>query len=244
VSAVGDMKAARNARERVRCERPQLSILPRHGMVHQSRGTEYGADKYARGNYFGPPPATVTVAKQILDYVDAAMRHLTQISQAMNVALGTGGDVKKAFAVPDLDASGGFPPSMLPHFSHALAGLGILAEIAVANGFLPADPGQPWKEHPMYQEVLARRAATASTVATSVAHDPADAKADPDAERRRVEKLTEKGRDLTPLEKLDEEIAGGFGDKLEPRGASGGPSDMDDRVRALMVASTGVSGDD
>jgi hypothetical protein len=177
----GDMKAARNARERKRCERVKLSILPRHGMIHQSRGTEYGADKYARGNYFGPPPAETSAALQALEYLDAAIRHLTQITQAVNVALGTGGDLVAAFSVPDADASGGFPPSMLPHFSHTLAGLGICAEVLVAAGLIPADPGQPWKDHPDYEAVLARRRPTATA-----GHDPAAAKADPDAERGRV----------------------------------------------------------
>ena len=174
---VGDMKAARNAREAGICARPRMSILQRHGLIHAVRATEYGADKYARGNYFGPPPTGVDPIDHFAEYVDAAIRHLMHVAQAINVAKGTGGDQRAACAVVDDDSSGGFPPSLLPHFSHTIAGLMIATEVAVANGLLPDDPGQPWKQHPMYLEVLARRKPTADALAQ---------KDDPDSERKRI----------------------------------------------------------
>lgn len=144
---IGDMKYGLTG------SRPQLSILPRTGQLYGSRAIEYGADKYARGNYHAPPPEKLiekygrlrAEAYRLLGYIDAAQRHLTHISDAMNRALGTGGDLIVAASVVDDEASGGFPPSMLPHMCHALASLLIGATCAVDGGLLPADPGQPWK---------------------------------------------------------------------------------------------------
>lgn len=190
IPPVGDMKAARNARESAAVARPRMSILQRHGMIHGVRATEYGADKYARGNYFGPAPAGLDPVDQYLEYVDAAIRHLTHVSQAINVAKGTGGDQRAACAVVDEDMSGAFPPSLLPHVSHTIAGLMIAVEVGVANGLLPADPGQPWKQHPIYLEVLERRHGPKTKAPHDRrGHDTAAAKDDPDAERARVESL-------------------------------------------------------
>lgn len=192
---IGDKKAERDARERRSAARPMLSILPRNGMIHGSRATEYGAEKYARGNYFGAAPAGVDPVERFLNYLDAAMRHVTHVAHAINVAKGTGGDQRAACAVPDTDASGGFPPSMLPHLSHAIAGLLIAVECAVTDGLVPADPGQPWKNHPLYDDVLKRRAeglAASSHGKTDTeirAEQGLPQKDDPDAERARVTAL-------------------------------------------------------
>ena len=192
----GDMKVLRNRRE----ARPLLSILPYNGEVHGSRATEYGADKYARGNYFGPPPANVDPVDRFLEYIDAAKRHLGKIAQAINVAKGTGGDQRAACALIDDEASGGFPPSLLPHISHAIAGMLIAVECGVSDGLLPADPGQPWKQHPMYDEVLARRAAgktggplEGKSDMEIRAEQGLPQKDDPDAEKRRIEQLSNPG---------------------------------------------------
>lgn len=184
---VGDMKAGLTS------SRAKMSLVGRYSAIHQAAGTSYGADKYARGNYYGPPPAGVSPVDRFLGYIDAAMRHLTAISHAVNVAKGTGGDQVAACAVVDDEASGGFPPSMLPHISHVMAGLGIGVEVAVMDGLIPADPGEPWKAHPMYAEVLARRAASGKP-ATGLPQ-----KDDPDAERARVEALASKPRREVPL---------------------------------------------
>lgn len=183
---MADMKMQRNMRE----SRPALSINQYNGTVHGVRATEYGADKYARGNYHGAPPEGVEPARRVAEYIDAAMRHLGKVAQAYNEALGTGKDPREALAVVDDEASGGFPPSMLPHLSHAIAGLKILVECAVHDGILPADPGQPWKQHAMYQGVLERRGQGGKPALAQ--------KDDPDAERRRVEQMRDIKADMFP----------------------------------------------
>lgn len=192
-----DVKALRDKTERAAgCPRPQMSLINYHGTVHEVRGAAYGADKYFRGNYHGAPPDSVDPVDRFAGYIDAAGRHLLKIAQAINVAKGTGGDVRAACAIVDDEASGGFPPSLLPHISHAIAGLKIAVECGVHDGLLPADPGQPWMQHPMYQDVLARRAAgqpPSSHAGKSDVEIRAEQglphKDDPDSERRRIEKL-------------------------------------------------------
>lgn len=167
---VGDMKHGLGG------ARPQLSIVPRVGAIYGGRAIEYGADKYARGNYHGPPPAKLgdnAEAKRLLGYIDAAMRHLMHVSDRINRALGTGGDVAAACAAVDDEASGNFPASMLPHLSHALASLLIGVSCAADGKLIPEDPGQPWK------------AALAS------AEPGLPQKDNPELERRRVADLAE-----------------------------------------------------
>jgi hypothetical protein len=164
--AIGDMKAGLTG------AKPKLSIVPRALQTYAARPLEYGADKYARGNYHGPPPAALgenAAALRLLGYIDAAMRHLTRVSDAVNHALGTGGDVRAAVGTVDDDAAGGFPPSMLPDLAHALASVGLGITCAVDDGLLPADPGRPW----------------------DALRPPVELpqKADPAAERRRVDEL-------------------------------------------------------
>lgn len=164
MKTVGDMKAGLTSGAR-----PKLSINGKHAAIYQCRGSEYGEAKYARGNYHGPAPANVTPEARIMGYIDAVMRHCTEIADAYNRALGTGGDARAAIACADTGASGGFPASMLPHLAHILAGAGIAVECAVADGLLPADPGQPWKAGAVEQGL--------------------PQKDDPAAERARVESL-------------------------------------------------------
>jgi hypothetical protein len=171
----GDMKLLRNQRE----SRPMLSIVPYNGKVHGSRAMEYGADKYARGNYHGALPQGVDPVNSYLEYLDAAMRHIGKIAHAVNVAKGAGGDQKKACAAPDDEASGGFPASNLPHTDHAIASLLIAVELGAAHGLLPVDPGQPWKKDPLYAGVLERRGGADRRAAIPQ-------KDDPDAEHARV----------------------------------------------------------
>lgn len=175
-----NLKTDRNAAEARSAARPQLSMLPYNALVYQTRGTSYGGDKYARSNFMSPP-AGVDAFERFSEYLDAALRHLTKIAHAMTIARAHGTDRAAACAVPDDDGSPHFPPSMLPHLAHALAGLGIAVEIGVMGGLLPADPGEPWKQHPQYDEVLARRGATGAALAQ---------KDDPDAERARISSAT------------------------------------------------------
>ncbi len=140
---VGDMKAGLTG------AKPKLSILPRTAMNYQARGTEYGEDKYARGNYHGPPPAALgsglrAGALRLLGYIDATQRHLTNVSDALNRALGTGGDLAAAACTRDTDSNGKFPPSNLPDLAHAIASIGIGISCAADDGLIPVDPGRPW----------------------------------------------------------------------------------------------------
>lgn len=142
--AVGDMKAGLTSGAR-----PKLSILCRAGLIYEARAQEYGADKYARGNHHGAPPAElgegkVAGALRLLGYIDATQRHLTRVADAINRALGTGGDLVEACSTRDLDAAGNFPASGLPDLAHAKTSLGIGISCAIDDGLLPADPGQPW----------------------------------------------------------------------------------------------------
>jgi len=180
---IGDMKQGLTG------SRPALSIVPRTMLLYVTRGLEYGADKYARGNYHGEPPKGVTEEQRLLGYVDAALRHLTRVSDALNRAIGTGGDLTAAASVVDDDGGGKFPPSMLPDLAHALASIAIGVTCAADAGLMPRDPGQPWKVHPLYAEVLARRSGEAGL----------PQKDDPDAERARVQALTDQRRALEDL---------------------------------------------
>ena len=170
MTRIGDMKAGLTS------SRPKMSIIGRHAAVYDVRGKEYGADKYARGNYHGPPPDGVTPEARVIGYLDALIRHATAITQAYNEALGTGGDTRAAIAVADLEASGGFPASGLPHLAHLAAGIDIAIECAVQDGLVPADPGQPWK---------------ISSAGTAGREDSLAQKDDPAAERARVARLRE-----------------------------------------------------
>lgn len=170
---VGDMKQGLTG------SRPKMSILPRVALVHMIRAIEYGADKYARGNYHGPPPPNVSPEERLLGYIDATQRHLTRVADAINRALGTGGDVRAACCTRDEDGGGKFPASLLPDLSHALASMGIGVSCAVDDGLIPEDPGQPWK--------------------TALTESSIPQKDDPAAERARVEALRDK-RELTVFE--------------------------------------------
>lgn len=136
---VGDMKQGLTG------SRPKLSIVPRAAMIYITRPLEYGADKYARGNYHGPAPVGVTPVDRLLGYLDAAQRHITRVTESINRAMGTGGDMAAACSTVDDDGGGKFPASDLPDLSHAMASLAIGVSCAIEDGLMPADPGQPWK---------------------------------------------------------------------------------------------------
>jgi len=137
--AAGDMKAGLTS------SRPRLSILPTAPKVYGTRGLEYGAEKYRRGNYHGSPPPGVAPTERVAGYLDAALRHLAAVTDAYNRAVGTGGDAAAALRVVDDVASGGFPASGLPHLAHALCSIDLAIQCGVDDGLLPADPGQPWR---------------------------------------------------------------------------------------------------
>lgn len=136
----GDMKQGLTS------SRPKMSIVPRSGLIYSVRPLEYGAAKYARANYHGPAPTGVSSVERLLGYLDATQRHITRVTDAINRALGTGGDLVAACRTVDSDGGGKFPASNLPDLAHALASLLIGVTCAVDDGLLPEDPGQPWKE--------------------------------------------------------------------------------------------------
>ena len=227
---VGDMKHGLTG------DRPKMSLLGEDAATFQVRGTEYGADKYARGNYYGPAPEGVTPVDRFLGYIDATMRHLLAITKAINVARGTGGDQEAACGVVDDKASGGFPPSLLPHIAHAMASTAIGIECAVRDGILTADPGQPWKRHPLYAEVLARRGTKSGSGLPQ--------KDDPDSERRRVASGYNAPSAPT-LQDLVREAAEAFGEE-EPTAerevdlSAIEVAPLVERVRQWVRAATGV----
>lgn len=177
--ATGDLKAARMITGDT-AAKPKMSILPLTGLTYGVRPIEYGADKYARGNYHAPPPPgldddpQLAAVKRFLGYLDAAGRHITETTDAINRALGSGGNLVAACRVVDDKMSGNFPPSMLPHLSHAIASLMIGVTCAADDGLLDKDPGQPWK---------ALLAATKTDSAIEAR------KADPSSERSRIAAL-------------------------------------------------------
>ena len=120
--------------------KPRLSLLPRRALVWLTRALEYGISpgKYKRGNYHGVPPEGVDNLDRIAGYLDAAMRHLTEVTQAYNVACGTGGDRAAALATID-------PESGLPHLACVLASVGLGIECGADAGVLEVDPGQTWR---------------------------------------------------------------------------------------------------
>lgn len=175
---MSNLKTRRNKHEaHSGTARPRLSIVPYNARVYTARATEYGADKYARDNYLGPIPKGADPVDVFLEYLDAVERHIGKTMRAIAQARANGGDVRAACGDQDTEHSVAFPPSLLPHVAHALAGLHIAVEIGIKEGLLPDDPGQPWKQHPLYQAVLAARGAPA---------DAAPQKDNPDAERAKM----------------------------------------------------------
>lgn len=131
-STTGDMKAALTGGAK-----PPLAAIPRAALNYAARALQWGDRRYERGNYRRPPPPGVTPEARLLAYLDATMRHLTDVADALNKAIGTGGDVHQAAQRPDVESG-------LPELAHALASLSIGITCAVDDGLLHADPGAPW----------------------------------------------------------------------------------------------------
>jgi hypothetical protein len=192
---IGDLKAGLTS------HKTDATIIGMHAEDYQASGMAYGADKYAKGNYYGSPPEGVDEVDRYLGYIAAAQRHLRKVCQAIVIAKGTGGDQRAACAVtddePGKDKAGNitFPASGLPHIAHALASLMILVEVGVMDGLLPAFPGRPWTRDPEYAKVLERRGKR-----------PAEAlaqKNDPDSERARIAALMMPRTQAEPFIGLD-----------------------------------------
>lgn len=101
--------------------KPPLDLLPMRALYGAARAFQYGATKYAPGNYLNASLGDGAVNR----YVGATLRHLTAM-QCLDGQYGL---------VGSLDAESG-----LPHLDHAIASLLMLRAIAIFGGHLSADP--------------------------------------------------------------------------------------------------------
>ncbi len=132
-----DMKAALGGKK------PPLAHVSIGLLNYTARAHQYGAHKYAIGNYLRPSPDGDDVGR-LLDYISAAQRHLAQWSDSIIRFLGEGKDKEetKEKAVYSAD-----PESGLPHSAHATASLSMALQQAIDVGLLPADPGITWTDN-------------------------------------------------------------------------------------------------
>lgn len=122
-----------------------LAQVPLALSTYTSRAHQFGAEKYAVGNYLRESPdGALTMA---MGYSSALMRHVGAFNDSIIRHLGGGlghePDATDAAYAAD-------PESGLPHLAHAAASLGMLIQKLVDLGYLPADPGITWitKEKP------------------------------------------------------------------------------------------------
>lgn len=103
--------------------KPPLQLIPLHALVGLARVIEYGAVKYAPGNWINNPGDGAPAL-----YVGACLRHLAEMQDH-------GGTHSIAAAVYR-DAESG-----LPHIDHAIASLVMLREILTVHRKMESDPG-------------------------------------------------------------------------------------------------------
>lgn len=114
-----------------------LGLIPAQAQVGPSRVYQYGARKYAAGNYYNATLEDGAGQR----YVSAALRHLAEMQ------LPNGLHTPESLAALD-------PESGLPHLDHAICGLQMLRSIMVKCGALPVDPGignEPPKAEPKHE---------------------------------------------------------------------------------------------
>lgn len=111
--------------------KPQLSQLPRVPAIWAARVYEYGARKYARGNYLRRKPTREGDIARLGHYLDAVLRHLHAQTDALERSHSDGvGMITVA-----IDSESG-----LPHLAHALVSLQMLIAQLVDAGLAPEDP--------------------------------------------------------------------------------------------------------
>lgn len=127
--------------------KPQVSQRPFAPAIWAARVYEYGASKYARGNYLRD--TDLTPEDRASNYLDAAIRHLYQQAEQLERYRG-----EALYAAADKSAAGlgldgpGYillaldEESGLPHLAHALVSLEMLIAQLVQAGAAPKDPGQ------------------------------------------------------------------------------------------------------
>lgn len=104
-------------------KKPPLALVPQGALTGLARVFQYGAEKYAPGNFI---EATIEDGAGER-YISAALRHLAQMQHQ------SGLHTEESLACLDDE-------SWLPHLDHAIASLVMLRAIAIKDGLLPADP--------------------------------------------------------------------------------------------------------
>lgn len=106
--------------------KPPLHWVPMWALGGVARVFDYGANKYAPGNWI-KAAAEPQPHKALEDYLSAAQRHWAAIQR------------EDRGGVADWDAVDG--ESGLPHLDHLICSLVMLRGIAIKAGIVPADPG-------------------------------------------------------------------------------------------------------
>lgn len=129
------MKA--DMKEGLRGGKPQLSQIPGGPLVWCARVLQYGAKKYARGNYLLPQVDKRADLDRLSAYLDAALRHIYAVTTEIEWHRGN----------TDLDGpytlAGGYldSESKLPHLAHALCSVMMAIQQGINAGILVEDPG-------------------------------------------------------------------------------------------------------
>lgn len=114
----GDYKVATSAKK------SPLALIPLRVLTGIARVFQYGARKYARGNWHRANLNDDAIER----YYSAALRHIAATQHPNGIL-----DRVSAAA---LDEESG-----LPHIDHAICGLMMLRGILMKEGVLPEDPG-------------------------------------------------------------------------------------------------------
>lgn len=133
----GDMKAGVG-------KKPQVAYMSPAALNYMARGHQYGAEKYAMGNYLRAAPEGTTDLMRLFEYYSALIRHAAAGCDSIIRFLGEGrnavGTEARAAFAKDLESG-------LPALCHIGATYSMMVQQAVDAGLLPFDPGTPWKEN-------------------------------------------------------------------------------------------------
>ncbi len=145
-----DMKEALgNARK------PDITHVRKALKYHIARACEYGSDKYERANFMRDSGGTAKEQVEALRvYARAAMGHLDDFLESLEMHESTDPNFEDidglclAMYAEDTDAKPGCKvgASHLPHLAHGAASFMMLLTKLVLGGWLPMDPGTPWRE--------------------------------------------------------------------------------------------------
>lgn len=119
------MSAVRDLKIKSAAGKPPLAIVPKRAFMGAARVFEYGAKKYAPGNFYVAQLEDGAIER----YMSAAERH----AEGMQNPDGTWS--RESAAARDEESG-------LPHLDHMICGLLMLRSILVKEGALEADPGE------------------------------------------------------------------------------------------------------